>query len=76
MGVALSALRAWVGDYLPVVGEGLAGGEITHHASDEGEGEEDVKVTEHFLVGSLPDASGEGFEVDADAVFHHPETGF
>jgi hypothetical protein len=70
----LTALRPWIGHNLPVVRERLAGSEIPDYGSDEGYGEEDVEVSEHLLVRALPDAFGEGAEVDAHAVFGYPET--
>lgn len=40
--VALSALRAWIRNNLPVVREGLAGSQITNYCSDEGDSKENV----------------------------------
>ena len=55
--------------------EGLAGGEVADDGADEGDGEEDVQVAQHLLVGALPHALGQGAQVDGDAVLDHPEAG-
>lgn len=44
--VALSALRTWVRNNLPIVKEWLAGGQVTNYCSDEGGRKENVEVTE------------------------------
>ncbi len=50
----------------------LAGCQIADHCCDEGDGEEDVKVTKKTLMGAFPSGAGEGAEEHADTVFDCP----
>jgi hypothetical protein len=73
MGVALAALRSWIGHDLPVIRKRLASYKIADYRSEERDGQEDVEVTQHFLVGALPDAFSKGSKVHANTVLDHPE---
>jgi hypothetical protein len=55
LGVALPAFRARVWNYLPVVGEGLASGEVADYCGDECHSQKYVQVPKQFLVRPLPD---------------------
>jgi hypothetical protein len=72
----LAAFRSWVGNYLPVVCEGLASPQIRNDGSYEGYGEEDVQVAEISLMGALPDGFCESAKEHRYTEFDCPETDF